>query len=270
MSPSRHVRRACWSAPVKWVRRHPTPAAMLAASLLLAMMLVGGSLWLAVQQAHRRDAVEADLKEMAGLQESARWAQARAALERAEDQLEGAGPGDLRRRLGQARRDLDLVIQLDTIRLRRVTRGELRSTRRERTGTTTEAFQQAGTGNDPRPAVAVWRLSDRRIGRARGAWWRHWTTGRSAPPTRRSGVGSWRWRGKPTQTRAAGASRVLDPAAWEDQPALAELARTVPVASESVITAAGARGTAQGCRRGRAPFLQAGADRSILLISGPT
>src|SRR5262249_45145222 len=42
---------------VKWVRRHPTPAAMLAASFLLVMMLVGGSLWLAVQQARRRDAV---------------------------------------------------------------------------------------------------------------------------------------------------------------------------------------------------------------------
>ena len=49
----------------KWVRRHPTPTAMLAASLLLAMMLAGGSLWLAVQQAHRRDAVEADLNELA-------------------------------------------------------------------------------------------------------------------------------------------------------------------------------------------------------------
>ena len=41
---------------VKWVRRHPTPAAMLAASFLLVMLLVGGSLWLAVQQARRRDA----------------------------------------------------------------------------------------------------------------------------------------------------------------------------------------------------------------------
>src|SRR5262245_14335031 len=73
----------------KWVRRHPTSAAMLAASFLLVMMVVGGSLWLAVQQAHRRDAVEADLKETARLQESARWAEARAALGRAEDRLEG-------------------------------------------------------------------------------------------------------------------------------------------------------------------------------------
>src|SRR3954452_17480424 len=62
---------------VKWVRRHPTSAAMLAASFLLVMILVGGSSWLAIQQARRRDAVEADLREMARLQESARWAEAR-------------------------------------------------------------------------------------------------------------------------------------------------------------------------------------------------
>src|SRR5262249_41415155 len=62
----------------KWVRRHPTTSALLAASLVLMVMLVGASLWLVVQQAHQRDAVEADLKELAGLQDSARWAKARA------------------------------------------------------------------------------------------------------------------------------------------------------------------------------------------------
>src|SRR5262249_14359732 len=53
-----------------------------------------------VQQAHRRDAVEADLRELAGLQDSARWAEARAALERAEARLgggRGRGPGRGRR-----------------------------------------------------------------------------------------------------------------------------------------------------------------------------
>ena len=43
---------------VKWVRRNPTTAAMLAASFLLLTLLLGGSLGLAVQQARRRDAVE--------------------------------------------------------------------------------------------------------------------------------------------------------------------------------------------------------------------
>ena len=54
---------------VKWVRRHPTSTAI----LLQVIMLVGGSSWLAIQQAHRRAAIEADLNEMVMLQEIARW-----------------------------------------------------------------------------------------------------------------------------------------------------------------------------------------------------
>src|SRR5579864_2532130 len=55
----------------KWVRRHPNQSALLATILLFAGTLVCGSLWLAVQQAHQRSAVVADLKEVAGLQEQA-------------------------------------------------------------------------------------------------------------------------------------------------------------------------------------------------------
>src|SRR5262249_38388426 len=101
----------------KLVRRHPTPSAMLAASLLLAVALVGGCLFFVVQRAHQRDAVGADLREVAALQGQARWEEARAVLERAEVRLNGGGPGDLREQLGRARHDLDLVIELDRIRL---------------------------------------------------------------------------------------------------------------------------------------------------------
>src|SRR5205823_4187983 len=109
----------------KWVRRHPTPSVMLAACLLFAVMLVGASLWLVVQQAHQREAVEVDLKELAGLQASARWPEARAVLDQANARLGGGGPDDLRQRLGRARHDLDVVIELDRIRLSRVTSGNL-------------------------------------------------------------------------------------------------------------------------------------------------
>src|SRR5262245_9576390 len=71
----------------KWVRRRPTQSAMLAASLLLAVTLVGVSFWLVAQRARQRDGVEADLKEVAGLQDSARWAEARDALKRADARL---------------------------------------------------------------------------------------------------------------------------------------------------------------------------------------
>ena len=135
-------------------------------------MLVGGSLWLVVQQAHRRDAVEADLKELAGLQESARWAEARAALERAEARLGGGGPDDLRRRLGQARRDLDLVIQLDTIRLKRVTRGELAFYKAQANRDYAEAFRAGRAGNESTISRRAWRHGSTHRPCA-GRWWRH-------------------------------------------------------------------------------------------------
>ncbi len=222
------------------------------------MMLVGGSLWLAVQQAHRRDAVEAELKELAGLQESARWTDARAALERAEAWLEGGGPADLRRRLGQARRDLDLVIQLDAIRLKRVTRGELAFYKAQANRDYGQAFQRAGLGTStiarrmwpsgsthrPCAAALVAAVYDWAVCAADKAQ-RSWLLDVAQHVDSRSG--GWH-------------ERVLDPAAWEDLPALAELARTAPVASEPVplLLALGER--LRAARRGRGPFLAAGAE----------
>jgi serine/threonine-protein kinase len=216
----------------KWVRRHPTTSALLAASLVLVVMLVGASLWLGVQQAHQRDAVEADLKELVGLQESARWAKARAALERAEARLGGGGPGDLRRRLGQARRDLDLVIQLDSIRLSRATSGELVFYKAQADRDYQAVFREAGLGtaHDPPASVAavvkasavrralVAALDDWAIcitDKERGDWL--FEVARQADPD----PDGWR-------------DRILDPARWDDPAALAELARTVPVPRRSV------------------------------------
>ena len=216
----------------KWVRRHPTPAAMLAVSVFLVSMLVGGSLWLAVQQAHRREAVVADLNELAGLQGSARWAEAQAALERAEARLEGGGPDDLRRRLGQARRDLDLVIHLDTIRLKRVTRGELAFYKAQANRDYAEAFEQAGLGTiHDQPSLVAGRIDASAVRAALVAAVYDWAVcaadkaqrGWLLEVARQADSSSGGWR-----------ERVLDPAAWEDRPALAELARTAPVASESV------------------------------------
>jgi tetratricopeptide (TPR) repeat protein len=220
----------------KWVRRHPTQSAMLAASVLLVVTLVGGSLWLAVQQAQRRNAIEAglnaDLKEVAGLQDRARWISARAALERAEARLGSGGPDDLRRRLDQARRDLDLVILLDTIRLRRVTRGELPFYKEQANRDYQKAFRvgRLAEVQDPPQNVAA-RVNASAVRGALVAALDDWSicatdkeqrtwlleVARQADPD----AEGWRM-------------RVLDPAAWEDPEVLAELARTVPVAGQSV------------------------------------
>src|SRR5262249_11944627 len=69
---------------VRWVRRKPTIAALLGVSVLLAVALIGGAVWLGVQQAQRRQAVEADLREVAVLLRQARWTDAQVALQRAE------------------------------------------------------------------------------------------------------------------------------------------------------------------------------------------
>jgi serine/threonine-protein kinase len=224
----------------KWVRRHPAPAGTVAASLLLAVMIAAVSLWLTVQKARRREAVQADFKDFARLQASARWAEARAALNRAEARLEGSIPSDLGRRLAQARRDLYLVIQLDAIRLKRVTRGELAFYKSQAEHDYQAAFEQAGLGTlrdlpeHVAGAIDVSMVRDALVTAvydwavcAAAAEDRHWllAVARQANPS----TAGW-------------PQRVLVPAVWDDPKALADLARTVPVEqSVSLLLALGER-----------------------------
>ena len=89
----------------------------------MVLILVAGGIaafwWQQRQDARQRQGVEAALLEVERLQQQARWAEARKVLEQAESRLGEAGPQDLRQRLEQARRDLELVVQLDAIRLKR-------------------------------------------------------------------------------------------------------------------------------------------------------
>jgi serine/threonine-protein kinase len=229
----------------KLVRRHPTGSALLAASLLLVMMLVGGSLWLVVQQARQRDAVAADLTDLARLQESARWAEAQAALERAEAQLGGGGPSDLRGRLGQARRDLELAMQLDAIRLRRATSGLLVFYKGQADRDYDAAFREAGLGkvHDPPASVAAAVKASAVRGALVAALddWAICVTDKERRDwllevVRQADPDSEGWR-----------DRILDPAAWADPAALAELAQTVPgKQSVSLLLALGERLQAVG------------------------
>ena len=217
---------------VKWVRRHPTPAVTVCASLLLALLLMGGGFWLALQNAHRRNGAVADLNELASLQQRARWAEARAALGRAETWYQGGGPGDLRERIAVARLDLDLVIRLDAIRLERVTRGELAFYKRKANRDYLRTLESAGLGTSHDPPARVAALIN--ASPVRGALvdavcdWalcagneeqRNWLL----EVARQTDTGSPGWR-----------DRALDPAAWNDVKALTELARTAPVTRESV------------------------------------
>jgi serine/threonine-protein kinase len=228
------ARRAGWLERAgKWVRRHPAWTALLAASLLLGVMLVGAGLWLVVHQARQKDAVEADLKAVAILQENARWQEARAALKRAQQRLGGSlalpgggGPADLRRRLDQARRDLDLVMRLDAIRLKRATRGELVFYKAQADRDYQAAFREAGL--DPfhdRPEAVAAVVRDSAVRWALVAALDNWAT--CVTDKRRR---DWLLEAaRQADTDPEGwRRRILNPAVWDDPAALARLARTVP------------------------------------------
>jgi tetratricopeptide (TPR) repeat protein len=104
-------------------RRHPSTMGMLAA--LLALLVLGTGSWLYVkgQKAERRgrarEAIEAGLKQVPALWRQGHWPQARSLLEQTENRLDEADSDDRRRRLEQARKDLELAERLEAIRLRR-------------------------------------------------------------------------------------------------------------------------------------------------------
>jgi serine/threonine-protein kinase len=107
----------------RWRRRHPAVSAVAA---LLAAGLVGGALWLerdretrALAADRRVAAVSADLEEAALRQGQAQWAEARAAVARAEGRLGADAAPALGERVHQAAADLDMVTALEDIRLQR-------------------------------------------------------------------------------------------------------------------------------------------------------
>jgi serine/threonine-protein kinase len=229
---------------VKWSRRHPAAAATLAASLILALVLIAASLWLAVEQARRRDAVYTDLKETAALQDSARWAEARAALDRASYRLGGGGPRDLRRRLDQARRDLNLVVDLDRIRLSRVTSGELAYYKAKANVKYSGAFSQAGLGAPPdAPSRVAGRIAASAVRDALVAAIYDWAVC-ALDPAQRGWLLQVAQQADPNTNDWR--KRALDPQVWDDRAALAELTRAAPVSSEniSLLLALGERLTA--------------------------
>jgi tetratricopeptide (TPR) repeat protein/tRNA A-37 threonylcarbamoyl transferase component Bud32 len=124
---ARHLR---WGARLlRWGKRKPLAAALVAMVLALAGLALGGGLWLERQRAERREetarqegresqAVEAVLKQAADLQKQGRWPDAKALLEGAPSLLGASAPAALYERVKQARADADMVAELEEIRLR--------------------------------------------------------------------------------------------------------------------------------------------------------
>jgi serine/threonine-protein kinase len=100
-------------------KRRQATLALAAAVLALVALGGGAAAWWWLERVTQAQEVEAALVEAETKQQAGRWSQARAALERAEGRLAGGGPDSLRVRLQQARRDAEMVTELDAIRLQR-------------------------------------------------------------------------------------------------------------------------------------------------------
>jgi serine/threonine-protein kinase len=127
---------------VRWCRRNPAGAGLVAALLLLTVLATGGGAWLWQQRVERqneaarreneaarreelaRQAVEAALEQGDPRRTRGRWPEARAVLTHAKGRLDEANSEDLRQRLRQTLSDLELAIRLEQIRADRATYAE--------------------------------------------------------------------------------------------------------------------------------------------------
>jgi serine/threonine-protein kinase len=222
------------------VRRRPVFSAAVAAGTLAAVALVGGGLWLISDRAAATREVEAewtateraadeDLREMVRWLSRSSWAEARAALERARGRLGDRGSAELRRRLDQGARDLDLAARLETIRLD-LTLAFMKPPADQPDRLYNELFQTAGLGqigDDPEAAAA--RVRDSAIRAELVAGLDHWSAVTPDPGQRRWVL---------TVARLADPDprgwrvRARDPAVRENPAALAEVIDTAPVADQ--------------------------------------
>jgi serine/threonine-protein kinase len=151
---------------LRWVRRHPTGAVLAATALALIGLAVGGGAWFVQQRADRRAETfqrDRELRNEVGtavaravsLRKQFHYREARELLEEARQRVEPAGPDDLRRQVGQARADLELVENLDKARLRAVTPARERFDPAEIEPFYEEPFAKAGLGRPGDDSAAV-------------------------------------------------------------------------------------------------------------------
>jgi serine/threonine-protein kinase len=141
----------------------------------------------------------------------------------------------LRRRLGQARHDLDLVVQLDAIHLNRVSsvdQEDFNTAPADADRNYEVAFQHAGLGEvQDDPADVAARVRGSAVRGALVAALDDWAVSVTDTDRRRWLLDVAR---RADPDREGWRDRARDPRVWEDGAALAELAETVPVAGPSV------------------------------------
>ncbi len=227
---------------LRWCRRKPAAAALVATTLLLLGLMLAGGIWLEWQRAERRAEItrrEARAREALDqatrLMHQGRWSEALTVLVRAQARLEDMGSAGLRQKLGQVRTDLELAVQQENIRLKRAVlvngKFDLAGAAREYE----EAFARAGLVGDEDELVR--RLRDSAIRQELVAALDDWAfvTQDAGERARLLGLA------RRVDPDPAWRDRFRDLAVWADRAALEQLAEEAPVAqlSPQMLTALG-------------------------------
>lgn len=241
---------------LKWCRRRPAHALLMAGISAAAIAVLIAAIWCSGRQADTEHAIERDLTELAQRQRDSDWLGARTALERAMAR-DSASPAT-RKSINQAQRDLDLVEQLHKIRLRRAVIVDFRFDRQANNHQADRAYAAAFSAarmGDPRTSAA--RVAGKiRTSAVRAALlgalddWAACT----ADDTRRAwimdvaklvDVGSTPWR-----------VAARDPIVWSDRPEIVNLMQSATVDSESVHLLTVLAERARTCGADPIPFLR--------------
>ncbi len=147
----------------KLARRHRTATMSIAVCLLVSLTVLAGSIgWSVADRAARRRAVEAKaesaFEQAIGLQEQGKYADALSAILRAEGLLDAEGDPELRHRVQERRKDLEMVLKLENLRLENTENHRASDLRYQK------AFREFGIDVDvPEPAIAADRIRERSI-----------------------------------------------------------------------------------------------------------
>jgi eukaryotic-like serine/threonine-protein kinase len=217
----------------KWFKRRPALAGLVAASFLFIAIVIAVALQIAVQQADRRHAIEADLLQVSYSEDGQNWHEAETALQRAGGRLGEGGPDDLRQEMDQARSDLELVSELDRIRMKRVrSAGDLAYYKSKADEEYLAAFKKSGIAKlGDQPQIVATRIEKSPVRKPLIAALDDWAIC-AADNSRREWLLAVSKVADPDPL--GWNDRVRAPAAWDDLSALAELAEAMPVTGQSV------------------------------------
>jgi serine/threonine-protein kinase len=219
---------------LRWARRRPAAAGLVATALALVGLALGGAAWLVQQRAERRAELRSEVDTAVAQAESLRkgfhFREARQLLEEARQRLGPAGPDDLRRQVDQARDELELAENLDKARLRAAAPveggfGTVGAESQYAESLYEQTLAKAGLGgpgDDSAAVAARVRDSSRRaeIVAALDDW-----ASITADPARRAWLLAVARGADPDPAR----DRLRQPELWDDGPGLTKLVNELPV-----------------------------------------